>query len=214
MIAEFEAVRAQGFSGCFLVDDNFIGNKAKAKELLHVLIDWQKKNGYPLKFATEASINLADDAELMALMVEANILQVFIGVELPRKTSLSEIQKIQNVRGDSQLHKLQRVRDAGIVVTAGFIVGFDSDDEDIFDEQFDFITEAGIAMSPIALSDADPHHAALRPAESRRQARLLRSGGGLPPEEYEPRAADGRLRRSHEAALHTGGVLRPAVPRL
>ena len=151
MIAEFEAVRAQGFSGCFLVDDNFIGNKAKAKELLHVLIDWQKKNGYPLKFATEASINLADDAELMALMVEANILQVFIGVESPRKTSLSEIQKIQNVRGDSQLHKLQRVRDAGIVVTAGFIVGFDSDDEDIFDEQFDFITEAGIAMSPIAL---------------------------------------------------------------
>ena len=150
MIAEFEAVRAQGFRRCFLVDDNFIGNKAKAKELLREMIVWQKANGYPLKFVTEASINLADDPELMQLMVEANILQVFIGVESPRKTSLSEIHKVQNVRGDSQLDKLRRVRDAGIVVAAGFIVGFDSDDENIFDEQFDFITEAGIAVAPIS----------------------------------------------------------------
>jgi radical SAM superfamily enzyme YgiQ (UPF0313 family) len=80
MIAEFEAVRAQGFHRCFLVDDNFIGNKGKAKELLRVMIEWQKKNGYPLKFVTEASINLADDAELMALMVEANIVNVFVGI--------------------------------------------------------------------------------------------------------------------------------------
>jgi radical SAM superfamily enzyme YgiQ (UPF0313 family) len=151
MIAEFEAVRDAGFRLCFLVDDNFIGNKAKAKDLLRALVEWQKENGYPLKFVTEASINLADEPELMALMVEANIVQVFIGIESPRASSLSEIQKIQNVRGDSQMAKLQRIRDNGIVPFCGFIVGFDNDDEAIFDEQYNFIQEAGVALALVAM---------------------------------------------------------------
>lgn len=151
MIAEFEAIRAAGFRLCFLVDDNFIGNKAKAKDLLRALIAWQKQNGYPLKFVTEASINLADEPELMSLMVEANIVQVFIGIESPRASSLNEIQKIQNTRGDSQLAKLQRIRDNGLLTFCGFIVGFDNDDEAIFDEQFDFIQEAGVALALVAM---------------------------------------------------------------
>jgi radical SAM superfamily enzyme YgiQ (UPF0313 family) len=151
MIAEFEAIRDAGFRLCFLVDDNFIGNKAKAKDLLRALIGWQKENGYPLKFVTEASINLADEPELMSLMVDANIVQVFIGIESPRASSLTEIQKIQNVRGDSQMAKLQRIRDNGIVPFCGFIVGFDNDDEAIFDEQYNFIQESGVALSLVAV---------------------------------------------------------------
>jgi radical SAM superfamily enzyme YgiQ (UPF0313 family) len=88
---------------------------------------------------------------MIELMVAANFSQVFIGVESPRKSSLAEIQKIQNVRGDSQLDKLWRVRDGGLVTQAGFIVGFDNDDEKIFDEQFEFIQEAGVAVASCAI---------------------------------------------------------------
>jgi radical SAM superfamily enzyme YgiQ (UPF0313 family) len=151
MIVEFEAVRRAGFQSCFLADDNFIGNKRQAKALLAVLIDWQKGHGYPLQLYTEASINLADDAELITLMAEANFRQVFIGIESPRRESLAETRKVQNIRGDSLEAKIQRIRDGGIVVIAGFIVGFDHDDESIFDEQFDFIQRTGIAQAAVGL---------------------------------------------------------------
>jgi radical SAM superfamily enzyme YgiQ (UPF0313 family) len=151
MLAEFDAVRDAGFNFCFLVDDNFIGNKVKAKELLRALIEWQKANGYPLKFVTEASINLADEPELMALMVEANIVQVFVGIESPRTSSLDEIRKVQNVRGDSQMDKLRRIRDNGLLLQCGFIVGFDNDDEAIFDEQYNFIQESGVGLALVAM---------------------------------------------------------------
>jgi len=151
MLAEFEAVRVAGFRTCFLVDDNFIGNKAKAKELLHALIGWQKANGYPLDITTEASIDLADDAEMIDLMREANILSVFIGIETPRAASLNEVRKIQNVRGDPMIARLRRIRDGGLQIAAGFIVGFDNDDEAIFDEQAAFIEEAAIAFALVAV---------------------------------------------------------------
>ncbi|PBB28001.1 MULTISPECIES: radical SAM protein [unclassified Mesorhizobium] len=150
MILECEAIVKAGFSTCFLVDDNFIGNKAKAKELLRVLIDWQQANNYPLVFSTEASINLADDEEMLDLMRLANFRQVFVGIESPRASSLAETRKVQNVRGDSMIEKLQRIRGAGLVIQAGFIVGFDADDEAIFDEQFAFIQQSGIA--PVTVS--------------------------------------------------------------
>ncbi|MEA2905134.1 MAG: hypothetical protein QOI12_2521 [Alphaproteobacteria bacterium] len=131
MIEEFEAVRRAGFRSCFLADDNFIGNKRHAKTLLLALIDWQKAHGYPLQLCTEASINLADDAELIALMAAANFHEVFIGIESPRKESLAETRKVQNIRGDALEAKVQRIRDGGLVVSAGFIVGFDHDDENL-----------------------------------------------------------------------------------
>ncbi len=156
MIAEFEVIRAAGMRHCFLVDDNFIGNKQKAKELLRVLIEWQETHGYPLLFSTEASINLADDAEMLDLMVKANFRQVFIGIETPRASSLKETRKVQNLRGDSMLDKLQRIRDAGLVIQAGFIVGFDGDDEAIFEEQFAFIQSSGIAQALVAILSPIP----------------------------------------------------------
>lgn len=156
MITEFEVVRAAGMRHCFLVDDNFIGNKQKAKELLRAVVEWQDLHGYPLIFSTEASINLADDAELLDLMVRANFRSVFIGIETPRASSLEETRKVQNLRGDSMLDKLQRIRDAGLVIKAGFIVGFDSDDKAIFEEQFDFIQSSGIAQAMVAILSPIP----------------------------------------------------------
>jgi radical SAM superfamily enzyme YgiQ (UPF0313 family) len=151
MIREFDAVRRAGFRSCFLSDDNFIGNKKAAKVLLHALIAWQKSHGYPLQFYTQASINLADDAELIDLMTEANFRNIFIGIESPRKESLAETRKVQNIAGDSLEAKIQRVRDGGIVVNGGFIIGFDSDDETIFDEQFEFIQRSGIAQAAVGI---------------------------------------------------------------
>ena len=151
VLDELDAIVSAGFRVCFVVDDNFIGNKGEARKLLHRIIAWQREHGYPLQLSTEASINLADDLELVELMVKANFRQVFIGIETPRVASLNETRKVQNVRGDSLLDKVKRVRDAGLVVSAGFIVGFDNDDVAIFDEQRRFIQASGIAQATIAI---------------------------------------------------------------
>lgn len=156
MIAEFDAIVSAGFRSCFLVDDNFIGNKAKAKELLRALVEWQRSQAQPVMFSTEASINLADDQELLDLMVAANFRQVFIGIETPSKAALIETRKLQNIRGDSIEEKIQRIRDSGLVVQAGFIVGFDSDSASIFDEQFEFIQNSGITQSLVAILSPIP----------------------------------------------------------
>jgi radical SAM superfamily enzyme YgiQ (UPF0313 family) len=151
VLAELDALTAQGLNQCFLVDDNFIGNKIEAKRLLRRIIEWQESRGYPLTFSTEASINLANDRELIDLMVVANFRHVFVGIETPREASLTETRKHQNVHGDSLLAKLARIRDGGLTVSGGFMVGFDNDDESIFDEQFEFIQASGIANLSISL---------------------------------------------------------------
>ena len=151
VLAELEGIHRAGFRVCFVVDDNFIGNKGEAKKLLHSIIAWQREHGYPLQLSTEASINLADDREFIELMVQANFRQVFIGIETPREASLMETRKVQNVRGDSLLDKIKRVRDGGLVVNAGFIVGFDNDDAGIFDEQRRFIEASGIAQATVTI---------------------------------------------------------------
>jgi radical SAM superfamily enzyme YgiQ (UPF0313 family) len=156
MIEEFDGVRRAGFRLCFLVDDNLIGNKAGAKQLLRALCEWQRRHGYPLQLYAEASINLAEDDEMIELMVRANVRQVFIGIESPRAASLAETRKVQNVRGGSLESKVQMIRDGGLVVQAGFIVGFDNDDERIFDDQFDFIQRTGIAQALVAILSPTP----------------------------------------------------------
>ena len=151
VIAELEALAAQGFANCFLVDDNFIGNKVEAKRLLRQIIEWQQTRPTKIRFTTEASINLANDPELIDLLVRANFASVLIGIETPREASLTETRKHQNVHGDSLLDKVFRIRAAGLEIAGGFIVGFDHDDEKIFDEQFAFIQASGIANLSIGL---------------------------------------------------------------
>lgn len=148
ILAELDALKAQGIKIAFVVDDNLIGNKKGIKPILQGVVDWQHKHGYPLSLFTEASIDLADDAELMQLMTDANIIAVFIGIESPNEASLRETKKFQNVRGGGTiLEKVHRIQNAGMDVWCGMILGFDNDDATIFDAQRDFIRDARIANS-------------------------------------------------------------------
>src|SRR4030081_2639825 len=113
IIAELELLRRfGGLGGVFIVDDNLIGNKRAIKHVLREVVAWQERRGYPLMFATEASIDLADDQELMTLMVEANISSVFVGIETPNEAALRETKKLQHLRsrGGSMLDKVHRIQ--------------------------------------------------------------------------------------------------------
>ncbi len=156
VIEELEELRTLGFLGCFIVDDNFIGNKKAAKELLRAIVPWQKKHSYPLRLNTETSINLADDPEMLELLYQANFRAVFIGIETPRMASLKETKKFQNTTGDSLETKLARIQNAGLDISAGFIVGFDNDDEAIFEDQFRFIQDNGILLAMVGMLTAIP----------------------------------------------------------
>jgi radical SAM superfamily enzyme YgiQ (UPF0313 family) len=123
---------------------------------LEQIIAWMHQHRFPLRLTTEASINLADDAELLELMYRANFRSVFIGIETPRQASLLETKKFQNVRGDSLADKLARIQNAGLDVNAGFIVGFDSDDKGIFEDQYRFIQDNGVALAMVGILQAIP----------------------------------------------------------
>jgi radical SAM superfamily enzyme YgiQ (UPF0313 family) len=156
IIAELDGLYDQGWRGqVFFVDDNFIGNKGYLKNhLLPALIQWQKgKKGFP--FNTEASVNLADDEPLMEMMVEAGFDAVFIGIETPNEESLAECNKQQN-KNRNLLESVKRMQRAGLQVTGGFIVGFDSDTPSIFQRQIEFIQKSGIVTAMVGLLNAPP----------------------------------------------------------
>jgi len=156
LLAELDDLRRAGFHSAFIVDDNFIGNKKKAKALLELIVPWMEEHRYPLRLTTEASIDLADDPELLELMYRANFRSVFIGIETPRMASLKETKKFQNIRGDSLEGKLARIQAAGLDINAGFIVGFDSDDKAIFEDQYRFIQDNGITLAMVGMLQAIP----------------------------------------------------------
>lgn len=154
-LAELDRLYKLGWKGGLsVVDDNFIGNKRKLKnEILPALIDWSKQHKYPFHLITEVSINLADDDELLRMMVEAGFYSVFVGIETPNNGSLEECGKSQNLQRDlvSAINKLQK---KGMIVSGGFIVGFDNDTESIFDEQEQFIRHSGIASAMVGILNA------------------------------------------------------------
>jgi radical SAM superfamily enzyme YgiQ (UPF0313 family) len=156
MVAELDSLYAAGWRGnIFFVDDNFIGNKRYLKnELLPALIQWRRgKRG--CVFYTEASINLADDPELIDLMVRAGFDSVFIGIESPDEISLAECKKNQNTDRDL-LESVKIIQRAGLQVQGGFIVGFDNDTQSIFQRQIDFIQKSGIVTAMVGLLQAPP----------------------------------------------------------
>jgi radical SAM superfamily enzyme YgiQ (UPF0313 family) len=168
LIDELDKIYSLGWRrGIFIVDDNFIGNKRMLKEeVLPAMIDWRKgKKG--CRFVTEASVNLADDDQLIEMMVKAGFTQVFIGIETPDDSALAECSKSQNRNRDlvSSVRKLQRM---GLQVMGGFIVGFDSDDETIFERMIDLIQQSGIVTAMVGLLQA--------PIGTQLYQRMLREG--------------------------------------
>jgi radical SAM superfamily enzyme YgiQ (UPF0313 family) len=157
VIAELDAIYKAGVPIAFIVDDNLIGNKKAIKPILRDVIDWQERHNYALSLFTEASIDLADDPELLSLMAQANFIATFIGIESPDEESLREAKKFQNVRtGGTLLEKVKRIQDSGIEVWCGMIMGFDNDDTGIFDRQINFIQDARISFSMSGMLSAIP----------------------------------------------------------
>ena len=176
IIAELEDLYRLGWRGrVFFVDDNLIGNKRQLKEeLLPALIRW-RKNRTGMPFNTEVSINLADDEELMRLMVEAGFDQVFIGIETPEEDSLAECSKKQN-RNRDLIADVKKIQRAGLEVQGGFILGFDNDTASTFGRMVDFIQHSGIVTAMVGLLQAPP---ATRLYERMvREGRLLGAASG------------------------------------
>ena len=158
IVEEFESLYRLGWRGpVFMVDDNFIGNKAEAMKLLPVLTEWQKAHGYPFSLSTEASLNLARMDDLMDEMIEAGFNTVFLGIETPTPKALLKTKKPQNVNKREEnflLNSIRKIQHKGMQVQGGFILGLDGDDESVFDAQIDFIQEAGIPVAPVYLLTA------------------------------------------------------------
>jgi radical SAM superfamily enzyme YgiQ (UPF0313 family) len=158
MVGEFDSLYQLGWRGnVFLVDDNFIGNKREALELLPVVAEWQRAHNYPFTLFTEASVNLALADQLMDAMIEAGFNWVFLGIETPNPKALVKTKKQQNTSRKEEnylLNSVRKIQQKGMEVSGGFILGLDGDDEGVFDAQIEFIQEAGIPMAMVGLLTA------------------------------------------------------------
>ena len=176
VIAELDQLHEAGWrDSVFIVDDNFIGNKKRAKELLAAMAEWGREHSYPFRFITEASLNLADDPELLQLFKDARFTSVFLGIETPDEASLVANNKLQNTRRDL-LESVATIQQYGIEVMGGFILGFDTDREDVFDRMVDFIQSSGIPLAMVGLLQAMPGTQLFRRLRS--EGRILNAGGG------------------------------------
>lgn len=176
VLDELDHLYAMGWRGSlFVVDDNFVGNRASIKELLPRLIDWMKRHRFPFDFYTQASITLAADDELLSLMRAAGFNKVFLGIETPDAACHRATGKFQNANVDL-LASVRRIQAHGIEVMAGFILGFDQDTPDIFERQVVFIREAAIPVSMVGLLTALPNTQLWR--RLREEGRLLKRSIG------------------------------------
>jgi radical SAM superfamily enzyme YgiQ (UPF0313 family) len=182
MLAELDALYDMGYRGHLdFVDDNFIGNKKSLRLFLPELVAWQRAHDYPFEFSTEASVNLADDPELLEMMAAANFFAVFVGIESPDPATLVAMKKKQNTRRNIA-ESIHKIYGAGMLVTAGFIVGFDSEKVSIADAMTEFVEEAAIPVCMVGLLYALPNTQLTR--------RL---------------AHEGRLHANHDSGPSTGG---------
>lgn len=184
ILRELDSLLEQRLETVFIVDDNLIGNKQAIKVVLRSVIGWQHAHGYPLTFFTEASLDLADDPELLKLMADANIATVFVGIESPNEESLRETKKYQNVRqGRTSVERVHAIQNAGLDVWCGMILGFDHDDNTIFSAQHQYLKRARVLHAMVGMLSAIP--------KTPLYARL---------------AADARLDEEHEAEFGTNVI--------
>jgi radical SAM superfamily enzyme YgiQ (UPF0313 family) len=155
-LKELSLLHEEGWRGSlFVVDDNFIGNVKEVKALLPEVAAWQEERDYPFNLFTEATLHLAEDDSLMDQMVRAGFNMVFLGIETPDRCTLESTGKRQNLRSD-MLGSVRKIQAKGMEVSAGFILGFDTDPDDIFDRQIRFIQDSGIPTAMVSLLTALP----------------------------------------------------------
>ncbi|MGB5637051.1 MAG: B12-binding domain-containing radical SAM protein [Waterburya sp.] len=177
LLAELERIYDLGWRGAvFMVDDNFIGNKRNVKLLLKELKVWMAEKGYPFGLTTEASVDLAQDDELMELMVECNFKKVFLGIETPDQDSLALTSKFQNTR-DPLTESIDKITTAGMQVMAGFIIGFDGEKPQAGDRIVQFVEQTGIPMAMFSMLQALPSTALWHRLE--KEGRLLNSSANI-----------------------------------
>ena len=157
MVAELQALYDLGYRGHVdLVDDNLIGDKSKAIEMLQAIGGWSRHHGYPFYFSTEASINLAKEDELLGLMRENDFRYIFVGIESPEEDVLVEAHKVQN-RRVSAVDAVRTLASHGIIVNGGFVLGFDSETEHTAGKMIDLIQETGICSALVSTLTALPN---------------------------------------------------------
>jgi len=178
MLAELQTLYEAGHRGHVdFVDDNLIGNKKALKRFLPALIAWQQERKYPFNFSTEASINLADDAQLLAMLREANFFTIFVGIESPDTETLIATQKKQNTRR-SLAESVHKIYAAGMFVIAGFIVGFDTEKCSVAKGMIDCIEDTSIPVSMVGLLTALPNTQLTRRLEGEHRLLPFEAGGG------------------------------------
>lgn len=201
--AELDALLKLGWmKQVFIVDDNFIGNHARALELCVELEKWQKAHGFPVMFYTEASMDLAKKTALVDAMVRANFFYVFLGIESPSTESLQETRKFQNLAVDP-VSCIDILHEKGLWVTGGFIVGFDSDTDDIFDRQIEFIERTAIPWALLNSLHAMPRTALYE--RMQKEGRLLEESehhsGDTNPPNFRTKLAPAVLLRGQAKTL-------------
>lgn len=159
LLAELQVLYNLGWRrSIFVVDDNFIGNKRNVKLLLQELAPWMAEHEYPFRFSTEASVDLAQDQELLDMMIAANFSGVFVGIETPDTDSLSLTQKYQNTR-HSLIEAVQTINRAGLRVMAGFIIGFDGEQTGAGNRIINFVEATAIPLAMCSMLQALPNTA-------------------------------------------------------
>jgi len=177
LLAELQALVDLGWNrSVFMVDDNFIGNQRNVKRLLRVLGPWMAERGYPFRFTTEASVNLAEDPELMELMVEAGFDSVFLGIETPDEESLALTQKFQNNRQPLS-EACRKITRSGLRLLAGFIIGFDGEKTGAGRRIIDFVERTAIPDAMFSMLQALPGTALWHRLE--KENRLIAQGTGM-----------------------------------
>ncbi|MBW4640175.1 MAG: B12-binding domain-containing radical SAM protein [Gloeocapsa sp. UFS-A4-WI-NPMV-4B04] len=176
-LAELQAIYDLGWRGSVLiVDDNFIGNQRNVKRLLRELIPWMKENNYPFTFLTEASVNLAEDTELLELMAQAGFYGVFLGIETPDQDSLQVTRKFQNTR-NPLVEACRAINQAGLLIYAGFIIGFDGERTGAGERIQAFVEETSIPQPMLGILQALPNTALWE--RLKKEQRLLEGVGGV-----------------------------------
>jgi radical SAM superfamily enzyme YgiQ (UPF0313 family) len=177
VINEMETLYRLNWRGSVsVVDDNLIGNKKVMKqELLPAMIDWMQAHKHPFQFNAQTSINLADDDELLAGMRDAGFTSTFIGIETPVEESLQCCNKVQN-ENRNLLDNVKQIQKAGLMVSGGFIVGFDSDTPSVFQRQIDFIQRSGIVSAMVGLLNAPKNTRLYKQLEKEKRLKIESTG--------------------------------------